>query len=231
MNIKLISLLVPTLLVVGCGRITTPPKIIPPSPPKTESVIPHVKKVGEGIDQTIKENIKLSEKLKEQKKIVFDQKVSITDALAQAEKMKEKAIAKEIITELEATDLVSKLKNVQDRNMFLETSNTELTTIKTDQEKILQDLKNKNLETAIKLTEQESENKTLRGQNDYYKQSLSEKNNEAETLKSDLAKEKVKSSRNAVYRNWIIGLVVGWLLWTVAKNVLMVYFPATRFRI
>jgi hypothetical protein len=182
------------------------------------------------IENTIRENIKFDQKLKEQQKIVLDQKIAISDALTQAEKIHEKVLANEAIMELDAANLINELKKVETRNLFLETKNTELITVKDDQEKLLKNLKAASSDALQKLTSKENEVSELRTQNDYLGNHLNIKNTETETLKKLLEKEKIKAATSGVYRNWIIGLVSAFVLWTIIKNILMIYSPI-KFRI
>jgi hypothetical protein len=85
--------------------------------------------------------------------------------------------------------------------------------------------------TYRKLLDKENEASELRSQNKFLANSLNIKNTEVESLKKSLEKEKIKSARATVYKNWVYGLVGGFLLWIVIKNILMIYFPMTKFRI
>ena len=223
--------LILSLILNGCSHTTTAPALIPPAPKQSESVVPHMQKVNRDIDNTIKTNVKLSEKLTSQKQSINDQRLAIVEALTQAEKMKTTIKANGVVTELDTNNLIIELKHAQDRNMFLETSNAELITLKTEQEKTLDTLKQDGEDTLSKLYVFQDETLILRGQNKWLGGSLILKNKETETLKLDLSKEKEKSAKSGVYKHWVIGLVAGFLLWTIIKNVLMVYLPTTRFRI
>lgn len=224
------TMIMVSLLATSCST-TSAPRLTPPPPQKTESVIPKMNKIGDNVGSVMKDNTRISEKLKDQEKAMLDQKISIADALAQAEKMKEKAAANQAITEIDAIDMISKLKKVEDRNMFLETTNKELTDIKTEQEKTLNELNTKVKDATELLAQKETEVMNLRSQNKYYHDTLQQKNQETEEIKKELSKEKERAARANVYRNWIIGIAVGWVLWTIIRNVLMVYFPAVRFRV
>ena len=217
-------------LMTACSNVANPPALVPPPPKQTESVLPHMAKVTAGIDDVTKQNVRLSEQLQSQQKTMAQQKIAISEALAQAEKMKT-ASKTGTVMETDANDLVMELKQVQSRNLFLETSNTELVALKTEQEKTLFELKAKSADTVGKLSEMENENSTLRSQNKYLGTSLNDQNKELKSLSSDLSKEKVKSAKNGVYKFWVIGLISAFVFWTILKNVLMVYMPATRFRI
>lgn len=222
--------IIPCFLIVGCAKDSSQPSIIPPPPKSTESVLPTMHIVDSGIDNTIKENIKFDQKLKEQRQIVLDQKIAISEALSQAEKIHDMVLANDTIKEIDAVNLITQLKKVEARNLFLETKNIELVTVKDDQEKLLKNLKVVSNDALQKLTAKENEASELRSQNDYLGKNLNNKNQEVETLKKLLEKEKIKSATSGVYRNWIIGLVSGFILWTIIKNIMMIYFPI-KFRI
>lgn len=210
--------------------VKTQPAIVPPAPPKVESVVPTFNKVDKGITDTLKENVKLGEKLKEQEKVVQEQKAGIIEAISQAEKIKAKAIANEQVSEVEAVNLIKELHTVQSRNMFLEVKNSELLTIKNDQLLILEDTKTKSAETLQKLFAKENEAASLRDQNGFLGTQVTTMNSALAKTQHDLENTKVKAARAEVYRKWIIGLVSAFALWTVAKNVVMAYSPI-KFRI
>lgn len=206
------------------------PAIIPPPPPKVESVVPTFNKVDRGISDTLTENVKLGEKLKEQQKLVQDQKAGIEEAISQAEKIKVKALANGQVSEVEADNLIAQLHTVESRNMFLETQNTDLIKIKNEQEKILKDTKEQSEDALHKLFNKENEATSLRNLNGFLSEQLDTMNSSLAKVQQDLENTKVKAARAEVYRRWIIGLVAAFALWLAVKNILMVYFPI-KFRI
>lgn len=216
-------------LLIGCN-LNNPTPITPPIVKPTESVIPSYKKVESGIDTTNQTNIKLEQKIKEQQQTVTDQKFAIEEAISDVEKLKNKIISNEIITELETTNLIDKLKKVEVRNLFLETQNTELSHVREDLQKTLDMLKTDSDKVYDQLVSKENETTQLREQSEYLSKNLNLKNKEVESLKDDVTKEKVKSATANVYRKWIIGLVSGFVLWTIIKNIIMIYSPI-KFRI
>jgi len=228
---KKILILLSTLVVIGCNPRELPNPIIPPPPKQTESVIPTVKQAKVDVDETIINNVKIGDKLGENKQTVSDQKLSIIEALTQAEKIKEKALAKVAISELEVLDLISELKKVEARNLFLEKQNDELSKLSKDQEKILKIIKDTLDKTEKLAYNKEEEAYTLREQNVYLSKNLTDKSQESESLKKQLTKEKEVSASAKVYKNWVIGLVSAFIAWLVIKNILMIYFPLTKFRI
>ena len=226
---KYINILVVALL-LGCANNNNTTPIIPPPVKAVESVLPSMAKVDTGIDNTVKSNIKLEQKIKEQQQTVTDQKIAISEAISEAEKLRNKVLTNEIITELATTSLVDKLNKVETRNLFLESQNTELSKVREEQTVTLKSLKEDSVKTHQLLQAKENENSQLREQVDYIAKNLNMKISEVESLKSDLTKEKVKSATAGVYRNWIIGIVTGFVLWTIIKNIIMIYSPI-KFRI
>jgi len=98
----------------------TPPVAVPMAPPVTISAKPPMEKTQKNIDSSIDENTKLGENIKDQKENIIGQKVDILEALAQAKKMEDKLISKQVITQIEMANLVAQLKKVETRNLFLE---------------------------------------------------------------------------------------------------------------
>lgn len=230
MNIKLGAIILMSILGFGCGPKTTPPVAIPVAPKATESVQPTFKKVQKGIEDTVKSNEKIDRKLRETTEAVNNQNLEIKEALSQAEKIKEKALANQLITELEATNLVVEIQKVQARNMFLELSVKELEKIRLEQMEVLKGVKMDSHDTLIKLLAKEQETLDLRNHGQFLATNLQAKNKEVVDLQKHLEKEKVKAASAGVYKKWVIGLVVGFVLWTILKNVIMLYSPV-KFRI
>jgi predicted RNase H-like nuclease (RuvC/YqgF family) len=230
-RISLFLVIFTVFYIFGCAPKQTPPAIIPPPPKQTESALPNVKKIIGDVDNTIQTNTKIGDRLDESKQAVLDQKVSIMEALSQAEKIKEKALAKQAITELEALNLINELKKVETRNLFLEKQNEQLSKLKNEQDKILNIIQKTLQETEDQIYSKEEEARLLREQNIYLSQHLQSKNQESENLKKLLQKEKEVSASAKVYKNWVIGLVSVFVAWVIIKNILMMYFPLTKFRI
>ena len=229
---KKILLLASIFLMFGCNNNPDIPRaIIPPAPKQAQSALPSIKKVDNGVNESIVNNGRLGQNIEESKQTINDQNLSIIEALAQAEKMRDKALSKVIITELEVTNLISELKKVQTRNLFLERQNQELIKLKDGQDKILEIIKNTLGETEHLISDKEIEANELRTQNEFLVKNLSLKNDESEKLKFLLQKEKEKSATASVYKNWVVGLVVSFIAWLAIKNILMIYFPLAKFRI
>lgn len=228
---KKFIILLAIVSLLGCSNDTIPVAIIPPPPKQTESALPNVIKLESEVDNTVDSNKKIGDKINESKIIINEQNISILEALNQAEKIKEKALAKVAITELEASNLIAELKKVQTRNLFLEKQNQELTKLKEDQEKILNIIKNTLDKTREQVSDKENEATELRKQNIYLSQNLTAKNEESEKLKATLQKEKEISASAKVYKHWIITLVSVFIGWLILKNILMIYFPSIKFRV
>jgi len=214
----------------GCAPKEIPKAIIPPAPKQTESIVPNIKKVDSGIGETIQSSNRIGSKLEESKKTIKDQDISISEAITQAEKLKEKVLSKTQISELETSNLIDQLKKVKSRNLFLEIQNQELTNLRTEQSKILDDLKNTLDKTKEQVINKENEVDQLRQQCEYLSKNLDSKNTENENLKKLLQKEKEVSASAKVYRNAIWGIVAIWVLLLILKNVWMSINPAARLR-
>jgi hypothetical protein len=230
-HLSVSSVLLAVFIIFGCAPKTTPPSIIPPPPAKIESVAPSLRKVSDGIDRTIETNTKIDTTIKQQRETVLRQKIKISETITKVEKLREKVLAEQLIKEIEVVEIINDLRTIEQRNLFLETQNGELENIRKDQAAILKMTKEDASITYRKLMDKENEANELRNQNTFLATNLTTKNQEAETLKKNLEKEKVKAAKASVYRNWIFGLVGGFVLWIIIKNVLMVYFPMTKFRI
>jgi len=228
---KLLLALSLIFYISGCAPTNIPRAIIPEAPKQTESALPNVKKTKINVDETIIGSNKIGSKIDENKQTVFEQRISIIESLSQAQKIKEKTLANIAVTELDAINLINEIKKVEDRNLFLETQNLDLFNLRYDQAKILMVIKETLDKTEDQVIFKDEEVRQLREQHSYLSHNLDIKNNESENLKKLLSKEKEVSASAKVYRNiiWIISGV--WLLWTVAKNILLIYFPTSKFRI
>jgi hypothetical protein len=230
-RLSICSVLFPVFLLFGCARDITPPMAIPVAPIKKESVVPHFNKISVGIDSTIKSNLKIENKIKDQHKELSIQQLAILEAIAQADKFKEILLSNKCISDIESVNFVNNLKSIETRNLFIEKQNIELEELRKEQSEILKMTKEDASITYRKLLDKEQEAISLREQNDYLGKNLIAKNNEVEQLRKDLEKEKIKSAKATVYKNWVIGLATSFILWLIIKNVLMMYFPMTKFRI
>ncbi len=200
---------------VGCSNQTTPINIAP----KAASVMPDVRKANADVGSVVMDNVRLADKITEQKQTVMDQKIAISEAISTVEKMKGVEV-----TEIQRTSLVDTLKRVESRNLFLEGQNGELSTITSGQEKTLADLQSSLITVQGKVAAKESEADSLRA-------NLITSNNELGTTKKALEKSQQQAASAQVYKNWIIGLSIGFALWLVIKYILMAYNLLMKFRI
>jgi hypothetical protein len=230
-RLKICSVLFPIFLLFGCSKDITPPVVIPIAPVKIESVVPQFNKISVGIDSTIKSNLKIENKIKDQHKELSIQQLAILEAIAQADKFKEILLVNKCISEIDSINFINNLRSIETRNLFIEKQNIELEELRKEQSEILKMTKEDASITYRKLLDKEQEANSLREQNDYLGKNLIVKSNEVVQLQKDLEKEKIKSAKATVYKNWVIGLVTIFILWLIIKNVLMVYFPMTKFRI
>lgn len=211
--------------IFGCAPKQIPEAIIPPTPKQTESALVNVKKSKVDVDKTIDNSNRIGVKIDETKKTVLEQKISILEALAQAEKIKEKSLSKIAVTELEAINLIDELKKVENRNLFLEQQNNELFGLRDEQAHILKVIKETLDKTEYQVISKDEEVRQLREQNIYLKQNLTEKFKESEILKQQLQKEKQKSASATVYRNWCIGISIVALLLGAGYVLIRTYIP------
>lgn len=228
---KTLKLLLLGVALFGCAPNVAPPVDAPKLPPKVESALPNMVMVGAKVEKLKETNVKLEEKLKTQNQTILEQKVAITNAIAQAEKLKERIMAKEALTELDAINLIEQLTKAGERNLFLELQNEELEKIRKEQDGMLVETRNTLNDAIYKLTQKEAEAATLRLQAENMTAIITQRNSEVANLQKQLAKSQKEAATAQVYRHWIIGLVVTFVAWLIIKNILMIYFPMTKFRI
>ena len=220
------------LIVSGCSTKTVSPSTGIPAPPtKVESVQPKLSKVQSNIDKSIVENTKVSEALKNQTKQLLDQKSKIIDAIEISERFKGSAKGKQLISELDAMALNVKLLAIQGSNKELELQNLELSKKLAEAGKLLEETKADAQKTMGALISKEYETTELISQNKFLANNLTSRNEDVETLQKENTKLEKKAASASVYKNWIIGLATGFILWTILKNILLIYWPSARFRI
>jgi hypothetical protein len=225
----LFILLIPFLF-VACSNKTTPPVAIPKAPIVQESAKPSLEKTQEKIDGSLNENTKIGEGLKDQLDAIKEQMEDTTQALIEAEKIKEKAIAAQLVTEIEAINLINTLKKVETRNLFLEKQNDDLVKNNNIQKNLLEEARKNSKETMDKLIAKENEANQLREGYTFLAENLDKKNKEVESIfkeKEKLIKEKADAM---VYKKlfwYAIGLYV---LLLIVKNVWMSINPSARLR-
>ena len=225
----LFILLIPFLF-VACGNKTTPPVAIPVAPPVTESAKPSLERTQKDIDGSLEDNVKIREGLEDQQKTVKEQRENISEALVQAERIKEKALAAQLISELEAMSLINELKKVESRNLFLEKQTEELVKNNENQKRLLDDARKNAKETMDKLIAKENETRELREQNKFLAKNLDLKNKEVQAATKE--KEKlIKQKADAMVYKKLFWYAIGiFILLLIVKNVWMSVNPAARLR-
>lgn len=219
-----------SMLIINCNP-KNPPVNIPPPPKQSETVVPHLHKVETGVDSSIEQNSKMDEKIKQQKTNVKEQQLTIEETIAYSEKLRERIKSNQAIYEIEVLNILNGLKKIQTRNLFLEKQIDEMDLIISNQSTILAKTKKDVEITYKKLIDKENETTELRSQNQFLSENLKIKSVEVEKLKENLNKEKEKTANAKVYKTWVIWIIVGIVVWIILRNLLMIYFPATKFRI
>lgn len=218
-DMKLLSLGLFLVILIGCAP--TPSTVLPI---KTPSAMPTIAHMGVGVNTTIDNNNKIGEKLKDQQNTIRDQRQMISDTLAQADILKKKIEDNKAITKMEMDKLIDNFKKVEARNLFIESQNMSLITDKNNQASVLAGLQEDLSTTRQQVSNKEQEAENLRNGAD----TIARENSK---LKKDLASAEVEAAKSGVYKHWIWGLIGAFVLYTIIKNVLMVYFPLTKFRI
>lgn len=224
MRTFLATLLFP-IFFVSCATKVTPPVPIPQAPPITVSAKPPLEKTQQNIDHATDENTKIGKDIKDQKDSILGQKMDIIEALSQAKKMEDKLIAKQQITQIEMANLVTQLKKVEVRNLFLENKNTELESTTAKQKDLLDTAKKNAADTLQKVNDKENEASELRRQNTFIGDNLNVKNKEVIALQQEREKLNKKLADAAVYKKWAFGLLIGAILIFVIKTAITVYKP------
>jgi hypothetical protein len=221
-------ILVAVLSILGCRPAGIPIAIIPPTPKHVESPITNIKNTKINVDTTIDHNGKLGDKIEQTKQTLFEQKINIIEALVKAEKIREQALAKTAVSELDAISLIDEIKKVERRNLFLEQQNIEMIQLRGDQEKILKVIKNTLDKTEHQIILKDDEVRQLREQITYLSQNLLAKNKESENLKKQLRNEEQKSASATVYKNWCIGIVIVLTILFVGYIMIRTYIPTFK---
>jgi putative cell wall-binding protein len=153
-----------------------------------------------------------------------------TQALIEAEKIKEKAIAKQLISEIEAINLINTLTKVETRNLFLEKQTEELTKNNNIQKNLLEEARKNSKETMNKLINKENEATELRHQNKFLADNLDLKNKEVMSVSKE--KEKlIKEKADAMVYKKLFWYAIGiYILLLIVKNVWMSVNPTARLR-
>lgn len=220
-------------LLIGCS--TTPPipssPNIPTPPSKVESSMPKLIKSMESVELLKNENTKLESNLKSQLLILQEQREFIDHVITDAKIIREKLLANEPVSELELQAVLKNLDNIQEKNRKLELDTNALISIVDTQSNIITQTKSELGGALLLITKKEEEATVLRNQVEHLGQVAKTNHSQLIGMQKELDKQKVKAASAGVYKNWIIGLVVVVILWIVIKNILMIYFPSTKFRI
>jgi hypothetical protein len=212
----------------ACTPTTVTPMNIPKGVPVAESARPRMEETQKGIDRSIEQNIKAQEKIKAQNQALIEQRINISEALIQAEKIKEKALAQQAVTELEAVNLVNELKKIETRNLFLEKENKALGEGIYNQVLVLESTRNHARETMFKLIEKEKEAESRKAREEHLEKSvtlLETANTKLQKDNNNLTKEAASAK---VYKRWVIVLAVGSFLSLIGYILLRTYVPLSR---
>lgn len=229
-HVKFLYTLPLIFLFASCAPEITPPSDIPDNPKVAESARPDLQKAQDNIDKGINENTQQQGKVDEAVAALIEQKLEISEALTQAEKIKEKALAKINITEIEAFSLVNQLKKVEARNLFLEIKVNELDGLTIQQAKTLIEAKKKAEAAMQKSIDKEIEAKEAQEKLTQVKKSLTQKNEEVVAIQKQ--KEKlIKQKADAMVYKKLFWYTIGiYILLLIVKNVWMSVNPAARLR-
>lgn len=219
-------------MIASCSPTTVKNSESLPTPiTETASVKPTVAKIQGSVDKVVEDNAELKATTKEQKQVILNQKVKITEAITQSQRIEEKAKAKELITEIEALELTTKLKEVEKENIELEIKTVQFGESISRQATELHILRMEARQAAQEIDAKENETSALRRDNTKLATDLTSRNKDVEKMQKQVLKSEIAAGKANVYKHWIWGLVGGFVLWTIIKNVLMVYLPTTKFRI
>lgn len=208
------------VVLTGCPQ---PPKAIPVNPSTVDRVAPKVERIHSTTKEIGVNHKSAEEKLKIQESDLAEQKKAIVDTRLKVEDLAKK-LPDDSPLKKDADALVTSLKKLEDRNTLLEKRNGELVILNDSQKKLLEKLEKEINDLKTNAILKDNEVSELRKQSDQYSKKVTD-------LEKDLSKAKVSAAKAGVYRNWILGIVSAFVLWTIVKNVLMIYLPTTRFRL
>lgn len=230
--IKKYMIVLGSFLMFSCGPNVVPNADSIPTPPaKTESVKPSLEKVKDGVSNSILENSKVAEKVNNQNKSLVEQKNTIELALIEAKKLEEKLKTKQSINESELLSLKLKIEQIKKENAKLIETNQGMS----ENVRYLMDVLNSVRKDASvvtnKLNDAENELNVLRDQNKTISKNLESRNKDVEIMQKQVIKSEKAESAAKVWRNAFWILIGGFGLWTVVKNLIMIYYPTVKFRI
>lgn len=210
MKLKTISTFLFALFLVGCANQTPTMDVTIPKPPKI------VKEISPEVQKITVTNQKLEDKIKDQTKVIVEQKADIENAMDKAENIRKQLAESVQVKEQDAVDLILNLKSVHTRNLFLETQNTELGNINKQQATDL-------LEATKVAASKDSEVGELRSQSEFKDNLIKERNETVKTVTEERDKAIKQAASAKVYRNIIWGIAAAYILLTIVRNVLMAY--------
>ena len=228
---KHLFLIAALFLFAGCVKNTTPPVGIPKAVVVQESAKPSHEKTQKFIDASIEESIKIKEGVKNHKIALENQGKNISVAIEKGEKIRNKVLSGEVIESSEVHFLLNELRIIQLKNIVLQDDANNLLKTIESQKQLLGGANLTAKETMAKLILKEAEAKEIRAQAEFLAHNLDLKNKEviaASKEKEKLIKQKADAM---VYKKMFWYAIAAFLGWIVVKNILMVYFPYTKFRI
>jgi hypothetical protein len=232
MNAKKYILSLLACLIASCAPTVVKPSPSIPTPiAEAQSVKPTVEKIQGSVDKVVEDNQELKATTKEQSQVILTQKVKIAEAIAQSKRIEDKAKAKELISEIEALELTTNLQEVSKENEKLEIKNVEFGKSVARQGEELYILRMEARQAMQEIEAKENEASSLRKDNTQLAKDLTARNVDVEKMQKQVIKSETAAAKANVYKHWIWGICGLFALWTIIKNVLMVYLPTTKFRI
>lgn len=222
------NILIAALAVVmtGCGvdNPEKPPVVIPPKPVVAESVAPTVRAISDT-------NERLRNTIEKQEDTIRLQQEEIDRALAIAESIRSKTESDLPVDKVDAANLVEELKKVRGTNLWLKEQNDSLTKENAEMAKLAHDAELLAIQKDEESKAWESAYATQTQSIIQLSETVDQKDKviKARDKKIDSLIKKAASAQ--VYKNWVIGLVSAFAIWTITKNILMIYFPSFKGRI
>lgn len=202
------------LAFAGCAPPTPITKVyIPPAPEVQKNVKPLVVEIQTG-NRALKETVTV------QAETIKIQNTEIDEVITKMEELKASTVTDQVLV----TDLVVRLKDVRTRNLFLETITGQLAT-RLNAQMLLTD------EAVSKAGLKDAESVQWQQMNttkDTMIRDLEKERNSAITARD---KSNLEAANAKVYKRWILFGIAAVVLWLIMKNVLMIYFPLTKFKI
>jgi chromosome segregation ATPase len=224
---KLFYILFFPLFFVSCWK-PTPNINIPNAPVKTEDPTPYLDKVRENVEEISNKNKEISTNVKKATESILKQKASIEEALAQSEKIKERALAKQTMTELEALNLEIILKKIADENQILKTDNEDLILKVEDLSIIINKTEQSEKQIREKLVKSQDELKEFRIKFDQISKDLKTSEKSRLDTEEQLRKAQKEAADAKVYKKIIWFIAIGFFLLLLIKANLSNTFPGLK---